>query len=189
MKPTPERYCKQCGKRMERRRSVGGRLESIPAFEKRQFCCRKCQARWQADNLPHPKPDQSKWTKPSPEKYCAYCGERMYRKRINGRLEDYGVFLRRKYCSQECMSKGFVKTDAADQRYRCAHHSATKIAYDREGMERSCQICGSVQNVDVHHRDGNFRNNHPDNLMTLCRSCHIKIHRNPNFKKQYDSTD
>lgn len=31
--------------------------------------------------------------------------------------------------------------------------------------EHSCQL-------DVHHRDGNFRNNDPANLETLCANCH-----------------
>ncbi|MBO5968444.1 MAG: HNH endonuclease [Clostridia bacterium] len=40
-----------------------------------------------------------------------------------------------------------------------------------------CEKCGSNQNVDVHHKDGNPLNNSLDNLQRLCRSCHTKIHR------------
>lgn len=45
---------------------------------------------------------------------------------------------------------------------------------------KKCQICGkkkkSFQMV-VHHIDENVYNNTLTNLMKLCRSCHIKIHR------------
>jgi len=32
----------------------------------------------------------------------------------------------------------------------------------------------------VHHIDGDKCNNYPDNLITLCRSCHMKVHRSRN---------
>jgi hypothetical protein len=40
-----------------------------------------------------------------------------------------------------------------------------------------CQICNSLEDLIVHHRDKNKLNCNPDNLITLCRSCHIKLHR------------
>ena len=52
---------------------------------------------------------RSYYQKPTPEKYCSSCGKKLERKRFNGRLEDYGVFLRRKYCGRECASIGFRK--------------------------------------------------------------------------------
>jgi len=41
----------------------------------------------------------------------------------------------------------------------------------------TCQICGKInkgkkRKLDTHHIDGNRKNNHPDNLITLCRFCH-----------------
>lgn len=50
---------------------------------------------------------------------------------------------------------------------------------ERDGY--MCQMCGIPQvlccqlankALDVHHRDGNHFNTEPDNLITLCRSCH-----------------
>ena len=45
----------------------------------------------------------------------------------------------------------------------------------------TCQLCGlkeDGQKLDVHHIDYNKRNNKLDNLISLCRSCHIKIEWN-----------
>ena len=39
-------------------------------------------------------------------------------------------------------------------------------------------MCGSTQNLDIHHIDGDWQNNNLDNLMCLCRSCHTKHERN-----------
>ena len=50
----------------------------------------------------------------------------------------------------------------------------------RDGYK--CQSCGVSetelgQKVDVHHKDENKSNLTPENLVCLCRSCHIKLHR------------
>ena len=48
----------------------------------------------------------------------------------------------------------------------------------RERDHYSCQNCGKLQSdraFDVHHKDGNKKNCNPDNLITLCHSCHSKV--------------
>ena len=44
----------------------------------------------------------------------------------------------------------------------------------------SCESCGYhpfwKMSLDVHHRDEDKLNNDPDNLMTLCASCHRELH-------------
>ncbi len=46
----------------------------------------------------------------------------------------------------------------------------------KEGDNHTCQSCGSHENLEVHHRDGDYRNNSMDNLITLCKRCHSPIH-------------
>ena len=52
------------------------------------------------------------------------------------------------------------------------HREVCFREYDEE-----CQVCGSEENIDVHHRDGNRANNRTDNLIPLCHSCHMHIHK------------
>lgn len=40
----------------------------------------------------------------------------------------------------------------------------------------SCFMCGIMENLCVHHIDKDRKNNNGSNLMTLCMSCHGKIH-------------
>jgi len=42
-----------------------------------------------------------------------------------------------------------------------------------------CQDCGTNQNLVIHHLDENKENNNPENLITLCWSCHMARHRKP----------
>lgn len=49
-----------------------------------------------------------------------------------------------------------------------------------------CQFCGCSQiengrQLDCHHIDYNKKNNNTSNLISLCRSCHIKT----NYKREY----
>ena len=52
----------------------------------------------------------------------------------------------------------------------------------REHDNHTCQICGKKWSgigprFDVHHIDGGRDNFQIDNLVTLCKSCHTKLHR------------
>jgi len=41
---------------------------------------------------------------------------------------------------------------------------------------KTCQECGSTNLVGIHHKDRNPLNNSNENLVTLCASCHTKLH-------------
>lgn len=105
--------------------------------------------------------------KPEPEKYCLRCGERLHRKTFHGRLEDYGVFLRRKYCGLDCA----IRT--------CRKESVTLAGLRSRAQKyrgQQCDSCGTTEKLNVHHRDLNPANNSAENLLTLCSSCHTRWH-------------
>jgi len=48
-----------------------------------------------------------------------------------------------------------------------------------------CKICGKAKKtLDIHHIDENKENNTPENLITVCHSCHSSFHNNPIFKEK-----
>lgn len=102
--------------------------------------------------------------KSDPIKFCPICGTEMKRKRFNGRLEDRSRFLSRVTCSQAC---GNTRATVGRQalHWRARRHRAS-----------SCRDCGATEMLHVHHMDRNPANNDPANLVTLCGSCHLKLH-------------
>ncbi len=74
------------------------------------------------------------------------------------------------------MKKAYVKQGKNNQTYSPAHSSARKIN-EYFNKQTICQQCGSTNCLDVHHKDYDYTNNEPDNLILLCRSCHTKLHR------------
>ena len=103
--------------------------------------------------------------KDDPEKACQTCGVPLVRKRFaSGRLEDRNAFLRRRHCSLSCANTREGITRSGHQ-YRAKPY-----------RKAACEACGSTTRLHVHHKDRNWRNDDPANLMTLCASCHLKLH-------------
>ena len=119
------------------------------------------------------------------EKYCKYCGKRLERRfypKCN-KFEDMGCFIRRKYCDRECMRKAFTHIGENNSNWSNTHYSARRINNLFLHKDK-CELCGKTGKLDIHHIDENPNNNNLNNLMCLCRSCHMKIHRNESFKKE-----
>ncbi len=58
----------------------------------------------------------------------------------------------------------------------------------RERDRYTCQLCKTLQSdraFDVHHIDYNKKNCNPDNLITLCRICHLKTNYNRKYWINY----
>ena len=50
------------------------------------------------------------------------------------------------------------------------------IKLNQNPLCEECRLSGEVTPAnEVHHKDGNPLNNKPDNLMSLCKSCHSHI--------------
>lgn len=83
--------------------------------------------------------------------------------------EKPSVFRRRRYCSRGC----------ANRMQRLAHvkvDSLYKRAKFEVPMKAACEVCGTSSDLTRHHLDENPANNAPENIQTLCRSCHTKWH-------------
>lgn len=112
---------------------------------------------------------------PTPEKYCEYCGKKLERRPLSsGYSEPMYWFLKRRYCSLACAGKA-----------RTARMMDTPAPTAKQSRVRArtktppapCGICGKVGYTEVHHRDKNPMNNSSENLIRLCKSCHVRQHR------------
>lgn len=57
-----------------------------------------------------------------------------------------------------------------------SYRSRARKLFIKMGNYGICESCKEQRKVDIHHKDGNVKNNAIDNLKQLCRSCHRKIH-------------
>lgn len=51
-----------------------------------------------------------------------------------------------------------------------------KLAFEKYGKLRVCELCGSANRISVHHKDRNRQNYSEENLQILCDACHKRIH-------------
>lgn len=111
--------------------------------------------------------------KPTPEKYCSRCGEKLERHRYGENLEDMTRFLSRKFCSLRCANSRGVNGQSSTQQHRISARFARK----------RCERCGSSDHLHVHHKNRNWRDHRIENLETLCIRCHLgKEHHKPKAK-------
>jgi hypothetical protein len=47
------------------------------------------------------------------------------------------------------------------------------------------ELVGRIAKLDIHHIDYNKKNCNPDNLISLCRSCHMKTNNNRDYWESY----
>ena len=105
--------------------------------------------------------------KPTPIKHCPHCEKKMERRRFNGRLEDLAAFRRRIYCDRRCMAAAYVRDTSQPNSKR------RRVSTYRG---KTCESCGATTLLHAHHIDGNLDNDSPDNIQTLCASCHATHH-------------
>lgn len=60
----------------------------------------------------------------------------------------------------------------------------------RNRDRRKCQMCKKTElenqeKLSIHHIDYNKQNNNPNNLITLCRKCHLKTNHNRDYWINY----
>jgi 5-methylcytosine-specific restriction endonuclease McrA len=62
------------------------------------------------------------------------------------------------------------------------YHELHRQVLERDGWR--CQVCGSMQNLQVHHLKLRSRSggDEEQNLITLCAACHERIHRKSGYE-------
>lgn len=113
-------------------------------------------------------------------KVCKICGS-VYESDARGQ----------RYCSEECCQKAqeinrkLKKQRRSRRSYQHENHVATSLMVSAYGLARKvaeafhdkvCAECGSIEFLEVHHKDSNPFNNNPDNLEFLCKKCHAQKH-------------
>ena len=112
-----------------------------------------------------------------PYKNCIICGKQFYTK-TNGIVcstickKRHNVNMTNKYSLQKNPNKliGIGSGNHPTNKQYNKPHSYHHFKKDK------CEICCSTINLLVHHLDGNHNNCCKENLQTVCKQCHQKIH-------------
>lgn len=145
------KHCKRCGSEMHRKR-YRGVLEGMAAWRKRRFCSQRCANGGSSKRIKEK------------AKRCKWCGHQMHRKRYGEKLESMSVWKKRKFCSLSCANS---RKDVGRQGW---------LSRARKLRGPACDGCQRATRLQVHHADGNMTNLKPENLQTLCITCHKFLH-------------
>lgn len=156
-------YCKHCGKIIEVRDG-----EQPKITRQRVFCSSECHSEFKRQKM---KNNQIRKSKSS---YCLNCGKE---------LEVH----RNKYCNNQCQQefqyKEYIKNwkngmiTGIVGEYQLSNNIKR---YIKEKFNNKCCECGwdkinpitGNSTLEIHHIDGDYKNNNEDNLLLLCPNCH-----------------
>lgn len=158
------KICEECGKEFEGK-----------SFSK--YCdpiCRDNKNK-RTKNVSKSKKRAIAWEQMEHKKICPIC---------NSEFEITQQHRGKKYCSDKCRRKAErvfgTKTDV-DLKYKdeIRFSGNREKALQRDKYE--CQMCNNKTQLVVHHKDCSGQSDNPnnelDNLITLCRKCHINLHK------------
>lgn len=156
-------YCKNCGKVIELR---DGETPSVT--KQRVFCSSECYSEFQSQKMKNNKIRKRKTL------CCLNCGKE---------LKKY----QSKFCDSKCKHdyqyKEYVNrwksglVDGLRGEYQLSLHIQR---YIKEKFDNKCCECGwnkvnpitGHSPLEIHHIDGDYKNNSEDNLILLCPNCH-----------------
>lgn len=137
-----------------------------------KYCSRKCfgEHRTILNNAKPPK---------LPNLTCDYCGTNFYRNPSKLRNSKHGFKFCNRKCKELAQSDEQFKIMAPDH-----YHTANgKYDYRKRALKLygcQCALCQYDDFEDVlhvHHIDKNRNNNVVENLIVLCPTCHVEVHR------------
>jgi len=105
---------------------------------------------------------------------CSNCGKELNRFPCDIK------YYKNLFCNIKCKSewmKGKKMQKTSKNKHWNWQGGRGKSFAERHIDANICEICGSIKSLDRHHIDGNQNNNSIENIMIVCRSCHMKLHR------------
>jgi hypothetical protein len=132
-----------------------------------KFCCIKCYN----DFRKNKKKANRKEIK------CAWCNKNFYK--ILSKISESKSGLN--FCNRKC--KDSAQKLGGIQEIMPPHYGKAKIPNYRgmfKEVELKCFRCGYKEfscGIDIHHIDGNRKNNNKENLLPLCAICHRALHK------------
>ncbi len=150
------------------------------------YCCREHQSKGQQNGC---------------TVECSWCGDEVYKSA--GQLDEMGDYaIDNHFCDKECetqfkrhnwVREGHPNWEGGKSDLNAVRHLLSEVSWQetaRKVRKRDghvCQMCGEFgvgRSLDVHHIVPvvSGGNNHPDNLITLCISCHRKAEE---YTKQF----
>jgi hypothetical protein len=97
------------------------------------------------------------------EKHCPICGTKFFTLK-NHKKE-------KTTCSHSC-ANSFFRSSINNPNWKDSCYRTTCFAFHK----KECVICGENKIVEVHHYDGDKKNNTPENLIPLCPTHHQYYH-------------
>lgn len=136
--------CQECGKTF------------VDTSWGKKFCNHSCSAKFNNRGV-------CRNGKPLVKHQCEICNKLTYNSR---------------FCSQKCTGASLRK--ASIEKFLSGKELDAKVIRKILILERGhkCEECGlsrwrkSPIPLDIHHKDGNAKNNYPSNLKLLCKNCH-----------------
>ena len=159
-------FCQECGKNFQKKDKLS------------KFCSHSCSAKF--NNKPRSEASRH---------LCLGCNT--------------SILLRFSYCSPKCKTSDKIRKWLSGEFDATKKHSISKFirdyVLDKNGYK--CEKCGyntfrtdGASILQIHHKDGSWQNNRPENLECLCPNCHALTEnygarnkgKGRTWKKNYD---
>ena len=106
---------------------------------------------------------------------CGNCGEKVYRAPSQDKSSKSGKV----FCSRSCSTAYNNQFKIGDKHPNWTNSHRTYRTKAFKYKEKVCEVCGYnkyPEILEVHHIDGDRRNNELSNLQIVCPTCHAEIH-------------
>jgi len=74
------------------------------------------------------------------------------------------------------ISRGLIGKNSGENNHNWKDDPLYLAGIEFRKHPKPCEVCGTTENLHMHHKDGNHENNVPENIMWVCAKHHKKLH-------------